>query len=117
MPSLESTNGNSIVLLGELMDSHTRCVHYHDPQDIIAIKFRCCETYYPCYQCHESAGHPIEKYDMGSSELVVLCGGCQTELTFAEYSPLVCPTCGGQFNPGCKLHYDIYFTNESRTES
>ncbi|TKI16435.1 hypothetical protein FCT18_20820 [Lysinibacillus sphaericus] len=22
--------------------------------DIIALKFTCCERYYPCYKCHEA---------------------------------------------------------------
>ena len=37
---------------GSLVDNETRCIHYHTFLDIIAIKFKCCEKYYPCYQCH-----------------------------------------------------------------
>ncbi|MEQ9413327.1 MAG: CHY zinc finger protein, partial [Cyclobacteriaceae bacterium] len=38
---------------GKIIDQETRCVHYHSPNDVIAIKFKCCQQYYPCYQCHE----------------------------------------------------------------
>ena len=41
---------------GNVIDSETRCAHYHTELDIIAIKFYCCDTYFPCYQCHEESG-------------------------------------------------------------
>ena len=40
-------------LKGLLVDSETRCEHYHSLLDIIAIKCKCCNTFYPCYQCHQ----------------------------------------------------------------
>lgn len=102
-------------LKGQLTDSETRCVHYQTPLDIIALKFKCCETYYPCFQCHLSASsHPIVKYtqnDLYQGIKVILCGSCKTELTFAEYLShgYHCAECGSAFNPGCALHYDLYF--------
>ena len=34
---------------GDVIDSETRCTHYHSELDIIAIKFYCCDTYFPCF--------------------------------------------------------------------
>lgn len=130
---LTTKNGNVVILKG-LIDDETRCKHYHNENDIIAIKFKCCNIYYPCYQCHiefNDAGgsfdgseiptsdgdnsvttepHPIDRWNKHDliDEPVILCGKCKKEMTFNEYSSLVCE-CGGQFNPGCKLHYDLYF--------
>lgn len=103
-------------LLGVEMDQETRCKHYHLEVDRIAIKFACCDTYYPCYQCHEElAGHPAVRMKLSQADqLGVLCGGCQTELTINEYlnSNNQCPKCGKSFNPGCKLHKDIYWEDD-----
>lgn len=98
---------------GNVVDSYTRCAHYHTELDIIAIKFFCCDTYFPCYQCHEESGcgsakvWPKEKYD----EKAVLCGACGHELTVNEYLGCnsTCPSCRERFNPGCKLHSKLYF--------
>ena len=44
---------------GKTTDDATRCVHYHSQQDIVAIKFKCCGRFYPCFQCHaECETHP-----------------------------------------------------------
>lgn len=101
------------ILKGQLIDEHTRCIHYYSSIDIIAIKFKCCETYYPCYKCHEElAGHSIEKYDIDCEEKVILCGDCYHELTFNEYKSLSCIYCNGKFNPGCSIHYHLYFNRD-----
>ena len=51
-------NHKTITIKGKLVDDQTRCVHYQSELDIIAIKFKCCDTYYPCYSCHqEDADH------------------------------------------------------------
>lgn len=105
---------------GHTVDAHTRCTHYHSELDIIAIKFKCCEKYFPCYKCHE--GHAIERWTRADleHERVVLCGECWSELTFAEYAAgPACMRCHARFNPGCLLHYDIYFdlsTSRSKVE-
>ena len=76
---------------GNVIDSETRCAHYHTELDIIAIKFYCCDTYFPCFQCHEEAGcgnakvWPIERFD----EKAVLCGCCGHELTINEYLAVI----------------------------
>ncbi|KAK6205296.1 uncharacterized protein RJT21DRAFT_14676 [Scheffersomyces amazonensis] len=120
------TNNNQVVLRGQLVDKHTRCQHYHSKLDIIAIKYKCCREYYPCFKCHqELAEHKSEifnKFELYSSspEKVILCGNCYSELTFKEYSGTKtvesdsceiqhCIQCKSLFNPKCSLHYDIYF--------
>ena len=46
-------------VLGPVVDEMTRCVHYRTEVDIVAIKFACCNEYYPCHRCHEeTADHP-----------------------------------------------------------
>jgi len=51
-------------ILGKLYDNETRCFHYHSYKDIIAIKFKCCNIYYPCYLCHlETQTHKILKWN------------------------------------------------------
>lgn len=104
---------SQIEVYGNLIDDNTRCSHYHSPADIIAIKFKCCNKYYPCFQCHEeTAGHPVQtwkKDEWGTK--VILCGICKTELNIEEYmrSGNSCPNCKAAFNPNCSRHYHLYF--------
>ncbi|KAL3230727.1 Helper of Tim protein 13 [Nakaseomyces bracarensis] len=103
-------------LKGKIVDKHTRCEHWNTDLDIIALKFKCCDTFYPCISCHrETTDHEIQKYDINSDEKVILCGNCNSLLTFHEYTsktnPLQCPKCSALFNPGCKNHYGLYFDN------
>ncbi|ENH96297.1 hypothetical protein J416_11502 [Gracilibacillus halophilus YIM-C55.5] len=97
---------------GAMIDHHTRCAHYHSSTDIVAIKFRCCQTYYPCYQCHEEeTNHSIrvwkkEEFD----QKAILCGNCANELTINEYLGRdFCIYCQSAFNPNCQRHYHLYF--------
>lgn len=91
----------------------TRCAHYDSERDVIALRFGCCETFYPCHACHDAvADHdaepwPRERFD----EPAVLCGVCETALSVTEYLDTddACPDCGAPFNPGCRRHYDRYF--------
>lgn len=98
---------------GKPIDEQTRCVHYHSPFDVIAIKFKCCNEYFPCYECHEeTTDHPAQvwkKIEFDSK--AIYCGLCQTELTIRKYldSGNRCPNCGGSFNPNCSRHYHLYF--------
>ncbi|NEU32086.1 hypothetical protein GN156_15110 [bacterium LRH843] len=98
---------------GELIDSQTRCKHYHKEVDIVAIKFKCCDTYYPCYKCHnETVDHPAERWrDDEFDEKAILCGACGAELTINEYmnNPSACPKCRALFNPNCENHSHLYF--------
>ena len=102
-----------IEVKGEVVDEHTRCVHYHSALDIIAIKFKCCGTYYPCYSCHEAAAdHKAQVWPQPEWDTkAILCGMCGTELTINQYmhSNNTCPHCAAAFNPGCSKHYDLYF--------
>ncbi|SDN34444.1 CHY zinc finger protein [Tenuibacillus multivorans] len=103
---------NGIQVKGQVIDEQTRCSHYHTQHDIIAIKFKCCNTYHPCYKCHQETGHAIERWKPAEfNEEAILCGACKTELTINEYlhSPHQCPNCHASFNPGCELHHHLYF--------
>lgn len=100
-------------VFGKPVDRQTRCVHWHSELDIIAIKFKCCDQYYPCYSCHEeTTDHepevwPVSEFD----QKAILCGACGSELAIREYLGCnnTCPKCASQFNPGCSKHYHLYF--------
>ncbi|HCX8984100.1 TPA: hypothetical protein RLW86_001481 [Staphylococcus aureus] len=97
---------------GSLIDTETRCRHYFTEEDIIAIKFKCCNKYYPCYKCHnEFEKHAIKRWSEPSfNEKAILCGVCKHELTINEYMMVErCPNCQSRFNNRCKYHYHIYF--------
>jgi uncharacterized CHY-type Zn-finger protein len=104
---------NLPIVRGVSLDRQTRCEHYCGPTDIIAIKMKCCGVYYACKDCHaDLAGHEIAVWPESEwNQAAVLCGACGTELTVHEYmrSEFHCPTCGEQFNPGCRNHYHFYF--------
>ncbi|HEV8271516.1 MAG TPA: CHY zinc finger protein [Chitinophagaceae bacterium] len=104
---------SEIKVYGKVIDDNTRCEHYHSPLDIIAIKFKCCDKYYPCYQCHEeTTGHPAQIWSKDEWDTkAILCGGCKSELTINEYmqSGNCCPNCKAPFNPNCSKHYHLYF--------
>ncbi|WP_435143329.1 CHY zinc finger protein [Halobaculum sp. P14] len=108
------------VVRGVDVGSETRCAHWDGASDVVAIKFACCETYYPCYRCHDAAaggdadaaGHETERWPADRfDEPAVLCGACGTELTVQTYVDAddACPNCAAAFNPGCAAHYDRYF--------
>lgn len=103
-----------LLVKGKVIDNQTRCSHYHTELDIIAIKFKCCDTYYPCYSCHaESTDHkPLTWDSVEWNKKAILCGACGLELSVQEYmdSNNTCPRCQSSFNPNCKKHYDLYFT-------
>ena len=95
------------------IDLETRCNHYHNENDRIAIRFYCCGEYFSCFKCHQEFGcgekavSPQAKF----GERAILCGSCGKELTVHEYlnSGYACPKCRSAFNPSCSLHYDLYF--------
>lgn len=95
------------------LDLQTRCVHWHSERDIIAIRMRCCGTYFACRECHEAlAGHDTQVWPKAEwDQPAVLCGACGHELTIREYLACDsrCPACGSAFNPGCKSHHHLYF--------
>ncbi len=95
------------------LDPQTRCAHYHQPQDIIAIRMKCCDTWYACKDCHNAlAGHDIQLWPHSEwDQLAVLCGACSTQLTIQQYMDCGnrCPACSAPFNPRCRNHYHLYF--------
>lgn len=103
-------------VLGVEVDSETRCIHYHKEIDRIAIKFYCCNQYFPCFECHTLCGcgeaklWPKNHFD----QKAVLCGNCGYELTTAQYlnCQSKCPQCQSDFNPGCSLHAHLYFETD-----
>lgn len=105
--------GNRITVKGKLVDDQTRCAHYHSPLDIIAIKFKCCNEYYPCFYCHEEeAGHEAARWKTAEFDTkAILCGVCKTELTIQQYlsSHSICPACNAAFNSACRNHHHYYF--------
>ena len=101
------------IVKGVALDPRTRCGHWHGPTDIIAIKMRCCETYYACAQCHEElAGHAVRVWPKSEwDKPAVLCGACGGELSVNAYLACDsrCPSCGAPFNPDCRHHHHLYF--------
>ena len=103
---------------GKPVDHQTRCVHWYSSLDIIAIKFKCCGKYYPCFSCHaETTTHhsivwPVREFN----EKAILCGVCGHELTITEYMSCnnTCPKCTSSFNPGCANHYHLYFETKAK---
>ncbi|GAA4282883.1 CHY zinc finger protein [Brevibacterium daeguense] len=97
---------------GRVVNDVTGCVHYSSPADIVAIRFWCCDRFYPCLHCHrEDSDHPIAPWpaEQRGAE-AVLCGVCGRLLTIDEYRDAQeCPGCASAFNPGCSLHWDVYF--------
>ena len=95
------------------LDAHTRCTHYSKPVDVIAIKMKCCDTYYACKNCHEElAEHAIAVWPRSEwDQRAILCGTCGMELAIRQYLECSdeCPACGAMFNPDCRNHYHFYF--------
>jgi len=106
----------AVPLRGVGVDAVTRCAHYDGARDRIAIRFPCCDAYYPCFRCHDdAAGHPAERWPRDRfGEAAVLCGGCGARLSVRRYLDAddACPDCGLGFNPGCAAHRDRYFAVE-----
>ena len=95
-----------IKLKGLLVDDETRCEHYHSELDIIAIKFKCCETFYPCYLCHNVCeDHEPKRWSLEElDEKAILCGCCRNTLSIREYMNTdSCPNCNKQFNPDAPI--------------
>ena len=104
---------NNIIIKGKIIDDQTRCIHYHSAKDIVAIKFKCCHTYYPCYYCHqEETEHPVEVWKKNEHNTkAIICGICKHEMTIEQYLNCnnACPFCDNKFNPNCSNHYHFYF--------
>lgn len=109
----ETDDRFEVPLRGIEVDDKTLCAHYDTPEDVIAIRFGCCDTYYPCYQCHADASDhaPVRIPRAAFDEPTILCGRCRTTLSVHTYltSEDECPACGAEFNPNCRDHHDRYF--------
>lgn len=107
-----------VTVHGVELDPNTRCRHYRSALDVIAIRMRCCATYYACIDCHvELAGHPAAVWLRSEWDCpAVFCGVCGTEMTVNQYLHAGdrCPNCAAAFNPGCRNHYHLYFEAPSR---
>jgi len=104
---------HGVDVLGIDIDAETRCRHYAGPTDVIALKFYCCNAWYPCIDCHRAvADHAPGVWPVSErEERAILCGVCGHQLTIAAYLACesTCPECGAGFNPGCALHHHLYF--------
>jgi len=98
---------------GVAVDGETRCRHWHDEADVVALRFCCCDTYYPCAACHgETTAHDTDRLPRHRfGEPAVLCGVCRNTLSVETYlgSGDNCPACEAPFNPGCRNHHHLYF--------
>ncbi|EMA55518.1 MULTISPECIES: CHY zinc finger protein [Halococcus] len=105
-----------VPLRGVEVDPETRCRHYRTDRDVVAIALPCCETFYPCIECHEVlADHETSRWPQARfDERAVLCGRCGARLSITAYLDCDhrCPECDGAFNPGCQHHWDRYFAVE-----
>jgi uncharacterized CHY-type Zn-finger protein len=102
------------IIKGKLIDSETRCEHWHSELDIIAIQFACCKDFYACFDCHEAlAGHPPKPWPLATFDQVeaILCGHCKNTMSIQSYQAADsrCPNCDAAFNPRCSLHWHLYF--------
>ena len=95
------------------LDPQTRCAHWRSALDIIAIRMRCCGTYYACRECHDAlADHPANVWSVSEFDTpAVLCGACGTQLSVQAYLRCgsTCPACDAPFNPACHTHRHLYF--------
>jgi uncharacterized CHY-type Zn-finger protein len=98
---------------GCVIDDRTRCSHYNSELDVIAIRFKCCDRWFPCRECHdEDERHDALIWPRAEfSYKAILCGMCGAQLSIDDYLSCAneCPACAGRFNPGCASHYHLYF--------
>jgi uncharacterized CHY-type Zn-finger protein len=96
------------------VDAQTRCAHYESPLDVVAVKMKCCATYFACKDCHAAlADHRLEPWPREEwTQPAVLCGVCASELTIERYlrNSDCCPICRAPFNPRCREHHSFYFS-------
>ena len=98
---------------GSNVNERTQCAHHHSDRDLVAIRLKCCDTFYACIQCHEEmAGHIAVTWSKEERQVhAVICGNCYRTMSIADYLACdnSCPRCGAAFNPGCADHYHLYF--------
>lgn len=110
-PAEQTVHGTPVY--GVQVNEQTGCAHYHSSLDIIAIRFKCCNRFYACWHCHQAVTdhQPTRWQPQEFDQPAILCGACGTQLSIRQYMGCgyVCPSCGAGFNPGCRLHNDLYF--------
>lgn len=108
---MQSVHGH--LVLGVDVGPETRCAHYDSGLDVVALRFPCCDRYYPCFDCHAGvADHDPVRWGVDDADReAILCGVCGHELTVRAYleGDDACPACGVAFNPGCRRHAHHYF--------
>ncbi len=50
-----------VTIYGDLIDKETRCIDYHGPTDIVALKCFACQKYYPFFYVIIDTRHTIFK--------------------------------------------------------
>jgi len=104
---------HGIEVFGIDLDANSRCTHWNSELDIVALKFKCCGRWYPCFECHQVLADHVAEVWLQSErdQTAVLCGECGSQLTINEYLSCnsTCPKCAAAFNPGCEKHYHLYF--------
>jgi len=109
----ETDDRFAVPLRGVGVDAETRCAHYDTVRDVVALRFPCCDAYFPCFRCHDAVtDHDSERVPRGAfDEPAVICGLCGTTFSVRTYLDCedTCPDCDGSFNPGCRRHHDRYF--------
>ena len=107
------------VVHGVGLERHTasRCAHWQSELDVLALLAPCCSKFYACASCHDACEeHALVPWadDTPLETKALLCGVCQSRIAIIDYMdpsrPSVCPACSAGFNPGCKTHWNIYFS-------
>jgi uncharacterized CHY-type Zn-finger protein len=102
-----------MIVRGSAVNAQTRCIHYHSKCDIVAVRFKCCDTFYACIHCHEElAGHAPAKWGKAERAVhAIFCGNCHNTMSISRYLDCSdsCPLCGAAFNPACVHHHHLYF--------
>ena len=82
---------------GVEVDAQTRCVHWHGPTDIIALRMKCCGQWFSCFDCHAAlADHAPAVWPLGERDAgAVLCGACGQVLSIDAYLGAWLPVSGG----------------------
>lgn len=114
-PLGKGTTSSQQQVKGIQVGPNTQCLHWHSDRDVVAIKFKCCQSFYACFECHaKTTNHPPQVWprkEFQEEKGVVLCGKCGQLYSIQEYLECgnQCVSCGCLYNPGCRLHYHLYF--------
>src|SRR5260370_35494239 len=98
-----TTVGQPLEIIGLDVDYQTRCEHSASALDVLALRFKCCEAYYACVECHDAlAGHEVKVWGkLDHDAKILLCGACRTEFTIRTLLRCNdrCPNCNTAVNP------------------